>query len=644
MPKTAQPQNLSQLQQTAGFAKEIITSEEHHVEVLASPGSGKTHTLIARLQYLLSSGVPAAQILVLSFSNEAVRELRRRMDYASTNSDATKASKSDEYSLNKVTVSTAHAFALSLIPRPPAIITDKMQRKLLAQSILMVRKRMRNRKHKKTIWKDISTAQRQRRRDQLEAFKDSPGLLIPRLLALFDYKRAGAISLRAALELPAFTGVADFAVIRAIYSAYRALKRNNDYQDFADILDAAETRLQCGRTRLSIQHILVDEFQDCSTAQTRLLALLARNLKARVMVFGDPAQSLYGFAGANYQTLSAFLPNTVKYTLPYSHRLTAETAALASAVLKLPASSAIKTRLSGIKPALVRSASQTEQARDVLADVQSLIANGAEPSGIAVLARTKATLHVIEATLLAANLDCNRIGAPRTNRHVLSVLRLVSWTARYRRLGQPVEPARLQGFATKVLPIDSATAHKQVSKLMRAKPSSTLEGQYKLCAQAYLRLLGGVRAHPDIRAQVNRWEPMCRQYDDARAMRAAVKANMGDAVGNGNCDNMNITTGTIHAAKGREWQHVLVVGVTEGILPGYRAKDPSTLEQERNLLYVAITRAKDSVRLYHAPTPHAKTRQTFTKLNRHLAATNARQLMTISKNKTNTVKAPAKAR
>ena len=72
-----------------------------------------------------------------------------------------------------------------------------------------------------------------------------------------------------------------------------------------------------------------------------------------------------------------------------------------------------------------------------------------------------------------------------------------------------------------------------------------------------------------------------------------------------------IVTGTIHAAKGLEWEHVFIVGATDGYLPLYHARDKAQLGEERNLLYVAVTRAREAVRLYHAPCKHAKSRQRF---------------------------------
>ena len=123
-----------------------------------------------------------------------------------------------------------------------------------------------------------------------------------------------------------------------------------------------------------------------------------------------------------------------------------------------------------------------------------------------------------------------------------------------------------------------------------------------------MRLRGGVRADAELRAEVNWWVTVCRTHADARSMRDAVRA----------LDERAVVTGTIHAAKGGEWNHVFIVGVTDGLLPLYLSRDEHSLAEERNLLYVAITRARETVRLYHAPTGHARSRQQFEKLSRFL--------------------------
>ena len=602
MPKKAQPLSSTTAQNQEKAVHQIVTCTHRHVEVLASPGSGKTHTLLLRLQYLLNQAVLPQQILVLSFSNEAVRELHRRMDLACT----TKAADKPEFSnspLSKIRISTCHSFANSLLREAPALMTETLQRKLLTLTIKSLRRDMRIRK----IWADVSLTTRQRRRAEIMELLDSVNLR--RLLSLLDYARAANISTKDAITAPQFAVFpAGASVVREVSRRYRELKRQNASMDYADMLHKGVQKLLTGKADTPYTHVLVDEFQDCSASQIKLLAALARTSDTSVMVLGDPLQAIYRFAGAQYQGLSAHLENVVTLHLPVSHRLTAQTAALASAIAKHNSANAIQTRRTGVMPLLITNTSQTAQARQVLADIQELTSKGADLQEIAVLARTKDMLRPVEAELLRENIVCQRVGSNRDHRHVLNVLRMVKWLLQWKTNQQPIEPKMLVvlGFADHK--IDADKAAKEAKTLMTGVASITLEGQYVQCSKSYLRLLGGLRQNPEIHADVNRWTQYCRNFKSTQAMRLAIKR----------MPSTNITTATIHAAKGREWKHVFVVGATDGVLPIYKAKDIAAQEEERNILYVAVSRAKESLRIYHAPTQNSRVRQLFEKPSRFL--------------------------
>ena len=143
---------------------------------------------------------------------------------------------------------------------------------------------------------------------------------------------------------------------------------------------------------------------------------------------------------------------------------------------------------------------------------------------------------------------------------------------------------------------------------MKAARLPSLEGRYRACEEAYLRVLGGVRANTEVHHDLNRWIPICRDHANAIEMRQALKAP----------DKPVIKSMAIHAAKGREWGHVFVVGVADGQLPFYMARDEQMMAEERRLLYVAVTRARETVRVYHAPMVHARSRKRFEKLSRFL--------------------------
>jgi DNA helicase II / ATP-dependent DNA helicase PcrA len=287
MPKKTQPLTSATAQNQDEATQQIVTCTDRHVEVLASPGSGKTHTLILRLLHLLDHAVLPQQILVLSFSNEAVRELRRRMDLICTAEIASESVHTTSL-LSGIRISTCHAFANSLLRKPSALMTDKTQCKLLTTAIKSLRQDMR----KQRIWADVSVSTRRRRRAEIMALLDT--VSVRRLLVLLDYARAANLSSTDALTEPLFAGVpAGASVVREVSRRYRELKRKNASMDYADMLHDGVQRLRKGKAAAPYTHVLVDEYQDCSAAQTQLLVALAKTAHTSIMVFGDKHQAIY---------------------------------------------------------------------------------------------------------------------------------------------------------------------------------------------------------------------------------------------------------------------------------------------------------------------------------------------------------------
>ena len=582
----------------------IIRSKNRVVEVTAAPGSGKTYTLIRRAVHLLAT-VPAEQILVLSFSNASVREIRQRMRAMST--DSTTGAE-----ISNVTVQTAHAFAKGLI-KQKSVLSEKRAIKLLARSIKAVQKDCK----KGVLWPDVSTSQMQRRLTQLEELLEQQNIrLVLNFMSVVQASRK-KVSESVTGKFDKLAGYVK--VLCAIRNKYSAIKKAKGDIDYGDMLVQAVKAIEGGAS-IPFTHILVDEYQDCSAAQTHLLTLLA-NLDGRsLMVFGDSCQGIYGFAGANYTALSGVLDDVRQLSLPVSRRLTSQTAALASAVAQLEDDQAIQTTSAGKMPVLVRDDTLDSQTKHIVRDIQKLIAAGTPTEQIAVLARTKALLHPVEQSLLALDVQTDRMGHTRHRKHVLAVLRLVRIVERLAVSKSKVKPERLHKALPSVT-ADDARWKKETLNLAKVGRMPSLESRYKGCAAVYLRLNGGVRKDADLRADVNRWLPKCRDYKDARSMRAAIKAMMAEEV----------VTGTIHAAKGREWDHVLIVGATDGLLPIHFATDDIAISQERNMLYVAITRARKNVRLYHAPTVNARSGKLFESASRFLDEPAVRKTLKVEK-------------
>ena len=590
-------------------AKRIIETTAQRVEVLASPGSGKTYTLIQRIQHLLTIGVLAQHILVLSFSKASVRELQRRMDKLSKTARSNSSlPSSTNISFSGVTGQTAHAFANALLRKqlPNAqLLTDKQAHALLSKAISSVRQDCR----KGVLWRAASTGAKSRRTQQLKDLANPAQVrLVLRLLATTSAARAEISSL---VSTDQFRSLEPYAkVLVALRKRYASAKQGQQQIDYGDMLAIATKAIKDKTAAVPFTHILVDEYQDCSAAQTHLLTALATLPNRSIMVFGDAHQSIFRFAGTHYTPLSRVLAGVQNLGLPVSHRLTARVAALASAVAQHSVEQVIQTTVDGTRPVVVYDRSVPLQTAHVAGDIQQLIRNGVEPQQIVVLARIKALLAPIEQALLAANVQTSRLGIARDRKHVLNVLRLVRLVEQCQNQQKVVDLAMLRSAMSRLPAGDEKLWKRQSRKLAKVWEVVSLDGRYRLCAAIYLRLLGGIRSDPETRAEVNRWEAWCRGHTDATSVRAAIMAMKPGAV----------VTGTIHAAKGMEWDHVFIVGATDGLLPLYLSRDEDSLNEERSLLYVAITRARKTVRLYHAPANHARSSHRFAEVSRFLQA------------------------
>lgn len=586
--------------------RRIVQTTLPHVEVVASPGSGKTTTLMQRLAHLVRCGISVRKILVLSFSNEAVGEIGRRWVQHGTK-HARKASAKSNTDGAQPVMMTAHAFARSVVARAGGcgdVITPSVATTLLKTAL----RRCLQDSHRKKLWSRLDTSQRRERVELVRRLIKSSELL-SLLLSAMEFAQAAQIEVGDVMATPQFADqLQPFAVIApAVLRRYRHAKQAAGHIDFGDMLESAIRALGDGCVRIPFTHVLVDEYQDCSAAQTQLLAALAQH-GCDLMVFGDPEQAIYGFGGHGYTPLRKIVDDAKVMSLHQSHRLHAENAALASAVANARTSK-IVTQRRGTQPVLVRSRDLTDQTHSVVRDIEQLLGQGVDPSRIAVLARTRALLRPVEQRLLATGMNADQQGITRDLRHAQRVLRLVNLVEWYGRRYDSIDPDEAAYVLHNVTFADPQFRLESLARsLERAASSPSLEGRYRACSDVYLHLLGGVRANTEVHHDLNRWAPICRNHACAAEMLRALKR----------LDKQVIQTMTIHAAKGREWDHVFVVGVADGQLPLYLSKGTRMLAEERRLLYVAITRARESLRLYFAPVDHARSQQRFVKRSRFL--------------------------
>jgi DNA helicase-2/ATP-dependent DNA helicase PcrA len=577
------------------FSKEqhcIIGTRERRVEVQACPGAGKTSTLTGRAEYLLKKGLHANDLLVLTFSNQAAAVLKAKLP-------------------DKVKVQTFHAFGFDFVKRhfrklgfkaKPVLMSDRQAEKLLKQAVKKVEKAAKKDKFgcgesvQEFVQQTLASASNIR--------------LLARFLMLSE---ASGESVRVlAGRNSAFQKFAAHRrTLKEVRGVYRTLKRKRDFLDYGDMIALGIKTVKKDK-RLRYQYLFVDECQDCNALQVQMLAALARKIP-NLMTFGDPWQAIFRFIGGQYTSLDSVLEGVTKRSLTHSFRLTQANADLAHAIVSgngASVNSIVGLRGLGERAQLLTADTLAAGMQAVVEIAANLLKRGVLPEQIAILGRTGTQLHEVEQALRAVSIATGR-------RHRLEgtddVYQVVQMIRRLEKIAKSGEAAKIPSDVVSALAatreIPAATLDKSLRDYRRIgeRKQASLLSRYALCKAIYVRLHGGrTQLGKNRLADLNRWEAACAKFDHAKEFRRHLECMEGSG---------KVVTSTIHGAKGGEWEHVLVVGVTDGAMPFWKSVNEDQLEEERRLLYVAVTRAKQQVYLLNTPYTVVKTRTRYAELS-----------------------------
>ncbi|WP_022917590.1 ATP-dependent helicase [Ruania albidiflava] len=393
-----------------------------------------------------------------------------------------------------------------------------------------------------------------------------------------DYARASARSGR--------EGVAGFdaTTIARLLSVYEDVKTDRHVIDFEDVLllmvgilaerdDVADT------VRRQYRHFVVDEFQDVSPLQHRLLSLWLGDRK-ELCVVGDAAQTIYSFTGATSRYLTTFsrsYPEAPVIHLVRDYRSTPQVVSLANAVLaragRHRSASTVELqaqRPSGPAAAYTAYDDDQAEATGVAAQARRLIDSGVPASEIAVLYRTNAQSEGFEQALSAAGIGYLVRGGERF-------------------------------FSRKEV--------KDAVVLLRGAARSQADVPLPDAVRDVLTGAGWAPEPPAARGAVReRWESLnalVQLADDLHASRGAqlpdLVAELLERASAQHAPTVDgVTLASLHAAKGLEWDAVFLVGVSDGLLPISMAETDEAIAEERRLLYVGITRAREHLHLSYA--------------------------------------------
>jgi DNA helicase II / ATP-dependent DNA helicase PcrA len=395
------------------------------------------------------------------------------------------------------------------------------------------------------------------------------------------YARAAA----AAARSPA----AGAEAMAAVYDGYERLRRERHLIDFESVLELTaaivlEHRGAADQVRDTFRYFVVDEYQDVNPLQKLLLDAWLGD-RDDLCVVGDPRQVIYSFTGATPDYLTGFtaeFPGATLVRLVRDYRSTPQVVAVANQLIR-SGPALLAQRPSGPRPVLTEYADEASEAAGVGAAIRALIAAGVPVHQIAVLVRINADTGRFEQALAEAKVPYVVRGAERFYERpvVKQALVLLRGAARG-------EAATADGLGGRdALP--SAVRHVLTGIGFTGGPAQGPAGG-SAARERWESLAALAQLADDMYAA----RPQASLSDFAAELTR--RAELGHAP-----PPQGVTLASMHAAKGLEWDAVLLPGLAEGMVPIVHARTPDAIEEERRLLYVAVTRARQHLYLSWSP-------------------------------------------
>ncbi len=576
--------------------------------VLAGAGSGKTKTLVYRLARLIHDGVDPKRILLLTFTRKASQEMMRR---AAGVLDAR---------CQQVMGGTFHSFCNMVLHQYAKHIEYPdgftiMDRSDAENLMALIRKQGDYQKKdkrfpKKNTLLDIVSKSVNTNRSIEQVVMDD----FPHFVDLTE----------------------DVMEIAKKYHIQKEALSLMDYDDLLVKMVHLLTHHHDIRDQLSrkYQYILVDEFQDTNHIQLAMLKGFV-STHQNLMVVGDDAQSIYSFRGAdinNILTFEAMFDSVKTIRLTMNYRSTQPILDVSSDVINaaedLYSKELLAAREGGEKPKFVEAFDDMEQADFVVDRLLGLREDGVLLTDMAVLFRSSSHSNQVELALTRANIPYKKFGGFKFTEtaHVKDAMAYMkvmvnphdelSWHRVFQlldgvgpKLSQTIiDYQRAQQFnfsAMDYAPFKKKAAHGELCQIaaLMASPMDSPTDTLQRVLNAYQPVLKKTyddfhKREQDLNSLValsERFRSLAAMLDDFTLEPPESSQVGADAVSD---DDEYVVLSTIHSAKGLEWSRVFVLSVVDGYLPSFRSlQDPAQIEEERRLLYVAMTRAKDELYL-----------------------------------------------
>ncbi|MEU8573319.1 ATP-dependent DNA helicase UvrD2 [Streptomyces asoensis] len=530
--------------------REVATALRGPVCVLAGAGTGKTRAITHRIAYGVRAGIlQPSSVLAVTFTNRAAGEMRGRL--RQLGAQGVQARTFHSAALRQLQYFWPKAIGGSL----PRLVDRKIQ--LVADAAAACRVRL-DRGELRDVTAEIEWS---------KVTQTVPA----------DYASA---AVKAGRDIPR-----DPAEIAQLYSAYEDVKRQRGVIDFEDVLLLTVAVLQdradiAEQVRAQYQHFVVDEYQDVSPLQQRLLELWLGE-RDDLCVVGDASQTIYSFTGATPDHLLDFRtrhPGATVVKLVRDYRSTPQVVHLANGLLSQASGRAADHRLElvsqrdpGPEPGYTEYPDEPAEAEGAARRIRELLDAGVPAAEIAVLFRTNAQSETYEQALADLGIPYQLRGAERFFDR-----------PEVRKAGVALRGAARFGGNDTLLE-DAVDLPSQVRAVLSGEGWTPQPPAGS----------GAVR---------ERWESLAALVGLAQDFAAAQPgASLADLVAElderANAQHaptvQGVTLASLHSAKGLEWDVVFLVGVAEGMMPITYARTDEQIEEERRLLYVGVTRARE---------------------------------------------------
>jgi len=572
--------------------------------VIAGAGSGKTKVLTTRIANLISSGIKSSNILAITFTNKAANEMRQRVE--------------NLIGTHYAFVGTFHSFGLRIIKENYDILN-------LSKNFTII------------DTEDVSSIIKKILKDMALDPKDYSPAFIRNKISFIKNNMLSDAEIEKFLTMPAEK------VAAKVYWEYEKILKRNNTIDFDDLLKKPVESFTHHSDILEhyqekYPYILIDEYQDTNEVQYKMVKLLSKKYH-NLFVVGDPSQSIYAFRGANFQNILNFEKDYADckvIKLPQNYRSTQTILSAANDVIKHNSQRKDIDLFSelgqGVKIKYVRSFNDEAEVSRVASEIQDLINHGYQKKDIAVFYRTNAQSRGIEDKMVKENIPYKVYGSyyfykRKEIKDLLAYLKLIAnhdddislkrvINEPKRKIGEKtienlenlanvsncsifdvIDSGKELEFKNLILELTRLSEELSLTELIDKileltkikelyEKEKTLESdlrienlmEFKSVTENFEKVTGSVNLN-DFLEEVSLVADAAEYTKDSDA----------------------VTLMTIHSAKGLEFKVVFIIGLEENILPHSNSiYEEGGLEEERRLMYVAITRAKERLYLLNA--------------------------------------------